>query len=231
MHIRIFRTVFVTMVTLAAILATPWSGYAHAANQAKALDQDPDTQPALVSDVAAQEAHYDAIQRMEQHLEIASDGTFQLNIKSGAEIGVDEATFAALHEGMEQTNALLRKGELQLNEVQTHTLATPATSVPSTTDEITPDACNGRTGIDWYWWGPRIFLNSCDTVSLQAALVAGDLAAAAVAISIGLTPIMAAVVIGFLVVKLVQVMDASRFGTGIWIDYNYVGGITAIQPQ
>ncbi|NOK62269.1 MAG: hypothetical protein GFH27_549331n8 [Chloroflexi bacterium AL-W] len=230
MHIRIFRTVFVTMVTLAAILATPWSGYAHAANQAKALNQDPDTQPALVSDVAAQEAHYDAIQRMEQHLEIAPDGTFRLNVKSGAEIGVDEATFTALYEGMEQTNALLRKGELQLNEVQTSTVATPATSVPSTTDEITPDACNGRTGVDWYWWGPRIFLNSCDVGSLEAAILAADTALVAAAL-IGIAQPLSSAIAIILFTKAVQIMDAARLQTGIWIDFNYVGGVTAIQPQ
>ena len=34
-------------------------------------------------------------------------------------------------------------------------------------------ACIGRTGIDWLWYGPRIYLNSCHTEAWVIALGAG----------------------------------------------------------
>ncbi|NOK62271.1 MAG: hypothetical protein GFH27_549331n10 [Chloroflexi bacterium AL-W] len=221
MHVRMFRTICVTLVTLAAILSTPW------ATHAQTPEQPHETTPSPMT-AAQQEAYYDAIQRMEQHLITLPDGTFALTVKSGAEIGVDEATFTALHEGMQQTNTMLRSGSLQRSQVQTHTSLEETLS--STTDDVTIDACIGSNGLQWFWWGARIWLDSCNARNL----------------AYGVAP---CVVLGFLfmgpaphpcdllggmiggAVAAGQIVTAEANRTGIWFDVNFVLGVTAVQPQ
>ena len=218
MHVRMFRTICATLITLAAILSTPWATHAQTSEQPDKTNPSPMT-------AAQQEAHYDAIQRMEQHLITLPDGTFALTIKSGSEIGVDEAAFTALYEGMQQTNAMLRNGSLQSSQVQSHTTQENLTDSP-TADDITIDACVGSNGVEWFWWGAQIWLDSCNARSLVVG-------------SVGVCIIMSFLPADFCNLLLMPIGNvltgpiatAERNGTGIVMDFNYTLGITRAVPQ
>lgn len=58
---------------------------------------------------------------MEQYLRAHPDGTFYLTVQRGAHIGVEEALFQELWQGMEAVNDHIRSGKFHTSKVQTRT--------------------------------------------------------------------------------------------------------------
>jgi hypothetical protein len=58
-----------------------------------------------------------ALMRFQQHVKRTEDGTFRLDVEDGKSIGVDEALFTDLKSSLEVTNGMIRRGELDTNQV------------------------------------------------------------------------------------------------------------------
>jgi hypothetical protein len=183
MRTRTYRTLLTLLLALAVAVITPLThaAQAHAAPPEPATPT-PDVQHELEAMRQQQEARDAAIQRMEQYLYVTPDGTFALKVQNGAQIGVDAALFTELSQGMQQTNAQLRVGNLQLGQVK---LDTPSLAEQRILDRVAPDeavteaACTGRNGVDYYWWGYRAFYDSCNTTRLIGLIELGGAGAGA----------------------------------------------------
>jgi hypothetical protein len=58
-----------------------------------------------------------AMQKLRPHIHPADDGTFALDVKSGEALDIDPVTFADLKRSLEQTNELIRRGEIDREAV------------------------------------------------------------------------------------------------------------------
>jgi hypothetical protein len=58
-----------------------------------------------------------AIRRFQEHLIRADDGTFRLDVEDGRNIGVDPITFADLKRSLDETNAMIRRGEIDPKQI------------------------------------------------------------------------------------------------------------------
>jgi hypothetical protein len=59
-----------------------------------------------------------AIRRFQEHLTRTDDGTFRLNIDDGRSIGIDPIVFADLKRSLDETNAMIRRGEIDPKQVE-----------------------------------------------------------------------------------------------------------------
>jgi hypothetical protein len=64
------------------------------------------------------EAYLLAIEKMNEHIERADDGTFILNVEDGSSIGInDPVVFADLRRSLDVTNKMIREGEVRPGDV------------------------------------------------------------------------------------------------------------------
>lgn len=106
-----------------------------------------------------------AVSVMEKHMRI-EDGILRLDekglsndIRTGAANEIEPEIFDDLRKDMEATNAQIRGRKLGAAEVF------PSEDVELVEQEISgrdARSCRGRSGRRWYWWGVRLYLNSCD---------------------------------------------------------------------
>lgn len=111
-----------------------------------------------------------AVSVMEKHMRIGKDGTLGLDEKgltddfeTGAAEGIESKVFDDLRKDMEATNDQIREGKLRAADVF------PSEDVGLVEQKVSArDArsCRGRSGRRWYWWGVRLYLNSCDVNKL-----------------------------------------------------------------
>jgi len=123
-----------------------------------------------------------AVSTMEKHMRIEEDGTLRLDekglsndIRTGSAEGIESEVFDDLKKDLEATNTQIRGGKLRAAEVF------PSEDVELVEQKISArDArsCRGRSGRKWYWWGVRLYLNSCD-VNKLLLVYAGYLSASA----------------------------------------------------
>jgi hypothetical protein len=65
------------------------------------------------------ERYLNAIKRFEEHLTLAPDGTFHLDVEDGKSIGVDDpVVFADLKRSLEETNTKIKRGEIDPQQVE-----------------------------------------------------------------------------------------------------------------
>ncbi len=123
-----------------------------------------------------------AVSMMEKYMRIGKDGTLGSDekgltddIETGAAEGIEPRVFDDLRKDMEATNAQIREGKLRAADVF------PSEDVELVEQKVsTRDArsCRGRSGRRWYWWGVKLYLNSCD-VNKLLLVYAGYLSVAA----------------------------------------------------
>lgn len=113
-----------------------------------------------------------AVSLMEQHMRVSKGGTLTLDdkglardIRAGAAKGIEQEVFDELKESLGSTNSQIRGGDLKVKEV-----------FPTANSEFVGDAaltsrarCRGRSGRRFYWWGVRLYLNSCNVNTLRLA--------------------------------------------------------------
>src|SRR5262245_30779829 len=121
-----------------------------------------------------------AVSEMEKHL-FVDGGALKLDIEDGDSIGIDKETFAALKFNLEETNNLLRVGELSISEVR---LSTEATIVGNRDvgGSLDLQACAGLNGVRNYWWGQRFYFDTCKTQVMVGLLTVGAGASALCAV-------------------------------------------------
>lgn len=122
-----------------------------------------------------------AVSVMERHMRV-EDGLLTLDeeglskdIGTGTADGIEPEVFHDLKRDMEATNARIRGGKLGAAEVF------PSEDVELVEQEVSgrdARSCRGRSGRRWYWWGVRLYLNSCD-VNRLLLVYAGYLSATA----------------------------------------------------
>ncbi|NOK64218.1 MAG: hypothetical protein GFH27_549323n43 [Chloroflexi bacterium AL-W] len=161
MKIRTWRMLAALLLTFLVVFVTPLSTMAqtHTASVQEEIQQaELDRQ--IEEQLKLQKEYERAIVLMEQHLNVQFDGTFTLDVPNGAAIGVDEQIFNDLYQAMQNTNASIQAGVVSPAEVSMHTFST------SIDEPTSIDACSGRTGVDFFWWGQRVYLDSCNTQAI-----------------------------------------------------------------
>lgn len=141
----------------------------------------------------------DAVQKMEPHLSLASDGTLVLNVKSGADVQVDETLFNELKQSLDHTNSLIRSGKLKVSQGPTgffltngggsNTSGGGSTGGGGTGGGGTP--CAGQNAVYYYWWGSSVQMDHCIAVQVEALLQEGAGVAALAAILTSVIPAIA----------------------------------------
>lgn len=217
---RIFPYISRLLITVCiASFAIPVT--ANAAPQAALLGS---ASQQLQQDQTKQQRFERAVQKLEKYLYVTQEGTFALRVTRGKQIGIDEDIFNALYQGMEQTNTQIRDGQLRLADVK---VSTPITALRTraivTQGAANSLSCIGRNGNDTYWWGIRFWFDTCSTGAIAAGAAPCVVLSLTYPICWALGPAAA--------IRTGQIITAASAGRGIWMDYNYVAGITAIQPQ
>ena len=163
MKIRTWRTLATLLLTFLVVLITPLSTMAqtHTVSVQEEIQQA-ELERRIEEQRQLQKEHERAVMLMEQHLKVQFDGTFTLDVPNGAAIGVDEKIFNDLYQAMQKTNANIQAGVVSPAEVSMHTSST-STDEPISIDS---DSCDGRTGVEFLWWGYRVYLDSCDTEAI-----------------------------------------------------------------
>jgi hypothetical protein len=60
-----------------------------------------------------------AMRRLNDYVTRAEDGTFQLNIQDGRQIGIDDPViFADLKRSLEETNRMIKRGEIDPRSIK-----------------------------------------------------------------------------------------------------------------
>ncbi|MEM8533457.1 MAG: hypothetical protein AAGF95_21635 [Chloroflexota bacterium] len=224
---RIIKTFVAIVLTIGTILASAPAAYA-----ATPVPSTPSSEEErqLAELQQAGEQRYQAIQRMEQYLRVHPDGTFYLTAQRGAHIGVEEALFQELQQGMEAVNDHIRAGDIQATEVQTRTPRSAI--VTDETKDAAVQGCVGSNSVTPFWWGIRIFIDSCNADQIAIAIAAGASAAGlCTAAPFPPSQVACAVIAAALIIRGGQFAIAATSGTGVQIDYNFALGITSIQPQ
>lgn len=113
---------------------------------------------------------------------------------------------------------------------------TPASVQPSFAEaqsaKSTAASCVGRSGGDKYWWGVRVFLDSCQADQLRRQLSGtGNAAGVCLVIPLPFLQLPCAIVAASTFLAAGQIEEAASAGRGVWIDWNPLGWITAVQPQ
>ena len=57
-----------------------------------------------------------AIRSFQEHLKLAEDGTFFLDVSDGRSMGIDPVVFAELTASLERTNSMIRNGEISASD-------------------------------------------------------------------------------------------------------------------
>lgn len=120
-----------------------------------------------------------AVSLMEKHMRIGANGALVLDgkgltkdIKTGLAKGIEAEIFDSLERDLEITNAQVREGELEAKDVF------PSDDVKFVGGRTSARSCRGRSGRRWFWWGFKLYLNSCD-VNKLLLVYAGYLSVAA----------------------------------------------------
>ena len=163
-------------------------------------------------------------------------------IRSGEAASIDPAVFTKLKRNLSKTNAdlrasseksfsaqssskskrsmAIRSGKLRAEDLLS-TTSEPGQQIGSKIQEETVFSaqarCPGRTGVDYYWWGKRSFLDDCETEKLVAIFRRGATAAAVTAFVPGFGTAGAAI-------ALIQgttsaEIAATNQGRGVYINY------------
>jgi hypothetical protein len=64
------------------------------------------------------ERYETAIKRFQEHVTRAEDGTFRLDVEDGVSIGIDPVVFADLKRSLEETNRMIKSGEINPKDVE-----------------------------------------------------------------------------------------------------------------
>lgn len=114
-----------------------------------------------------------AISLMEQHMRTNKDGTLALDekgltsdIRGGAAKDIEQEVFDELKESLEAVNLQIRRGELKAREVFP---SEDSAFVYNDASELSTHGCRGKSGRRIYWWGLRLYLNSCNVNTLRLA--------------------------------------------------------------
>ena len=114
-----------------------------------------------------------AISLMEQHMRTNKDGTLALNekgftsdIRRGAAKDIEQEVFDELIESLEAVNLQIHRGELKASEVFP---SEESAFAFNDTSELSTYSCRGKSGRRLYWWGLRLYLNSCNVNTLRLA--------------------------------------------------------------
>ena len=120
-----------------------------------------------------------AVSLMEKHMRIGANGDLLLDekeltkdISSGLAKGIESEIFDGLRKDLKVTNAQIHKGQLDAKVVF------PSEEVKFVGGKVSTRSCRGRSGRRWFWWGFKLYLNSCD-VNKLLLVYAGYLSIAA----------------------------------------------------
>jgi hypothetical protein len=73
----------------------------------------------VAAEQRANEAKFEkAVRQMERHVKKKPDGTFELDVKSGKDAGVDDQEFEQLRRSLERGNELVKGGKIKGAEVR-----------------------------------------------------------------------------------------------------------------
>lgn len=180
-----------------------------------------------------------AIALMEKHIKVTQNNTLSLDekglareIRSGKAASIDSDIFTNLRRNLAKTNAKLRRSR----KIEAANLLS---GEPKTIEQVDPAAqekvfsaqrrCRGRTGVDYYWWGKRSFLNNCRTNRLVRRLYAGAGAAAIMALVPGFGTAGAAFAL-FQSISAQGIAGANR-GRGVYINYIFRIAAARVRSQ
>ena len=142
-----------------------------------------DIPPAVREQLERKSRYENAIQRLERHLTVGPDGLLHLDVDRSPDIGVPGNIIDELQTGMQAVNDQVRAGAIGIEDVllsSGRSVSDPEAPRPPVVVSATPGdvpqqavACAGWTGIRWFWYGPRLYLNECHTQTLQSVLETG----------------------------------------------------------
>ena len=97
---------------------------------------------------------------------------------------------------------------------------------------VSTHTCLGRTGLDWLWYGPRIYLNSCHTTTWATAIGGGATVGAAlctlitsgtiIGIPAGVACGVLMVALGAVAVTTITATNQMGGGHGVYIQFTWL---------
>jgi hypothetical protein len=174
----IYKTILAVVISLATVTMSTLPAYATPQNQGR-IGSEKNSQAGIDETGINSESRKfkSALWSMEDHLFINNKGLLQLDVETGAAIGIDEETFSAVKAGMETTNTLLQSGEITLDQIALDD-GEPLMPISGKGQDgffAASAACAGRSGYSFSWWHLRltIYLNECRTQELISLLQNG----------------------------------------------------------
>jgi hypothetical protein len=179
-----------------------------------------------------------AVALMEKHMRVTSGNTLLLDeqglaadIDAGRAKDVEPRVFTALKRELAETNETLKYSR----GFGRSSAKVDARDLFPTDNEFDGNAsgsvtmlsrCAGRSGVDYFWWGKRLYLDTCETRSLVGRLSAGAGAAAIIAVLPGGQPAaVAATIIGL------GAGAVSRANRGRGVKINYLARIVGARVR
>ncbi len=165
-----------------------------------------------------------AARRFEKHLFVGQDGLLYVNAQTGAEIGISETWYQVFETAMEETNRQLRGGALDVTDVRlvdgTHNVfGRQVVSRFRTNNHV---ECVGRSGLEYTWMGPRLYLNDCQTHLLVKGLYSGaTLGLLCVQLGITSIPCGALSAVAAVGASTIDLIDEMGEHHGVYIQYTW----------
>jgi hypothetical protein len=118
-----------------------------------------------------------AIRQVEKHVQ-KKGGRLTLEAKDAKAVDVDPVLFDDLKRALDNTNEQVKSGKLKLDEVL---LKTPDLTSRGDRPSGVDVAAVNHSGIQYFWWGYRVFLDHTETDGIAAILQQGAAAGAVLA--------------------------------------------------
>ncbi len=225
MKTRKLISLFLCLSLMLALCINP----AYAANSASSNER---TNP-----IQQQNEFNKAVDVLQKYLKLNADGTILLDAPNKIIKKIDKNTFAGIQAGIEQTNEMIKSGELScdkdfnLSVTQKYkddvVAASPNATVKVSTNSIAiTNSAGGVTKINWYWWGFYLFLNH----QLTQNVANGSAWAGSIMAIFGATKAWIGRIVCASLATLTLVLKSYDNGNGVYLKYNYavVGGLPSV---
>lgn len=202
-------------------------------NAVSSSDQQP-SEDRFRENLENKQAYEEAMIIMEQYLIVGDEGLLHLSMNIRQE-EINPDVFNLLRNQIQETNKLIRAGELSLDEIVLVSTGRNVLGAELTLSEYSSSKvshCAGWTGIIYTAWGPRYYFNECHTQAIQGMLWAGTggtAICAAIAAYLGAAPVALicalAAGLGSIGAGAIQAVDGLGGNQGIYFQMSWTSQI------
>ncbi|WP_017548312.1 hypothetical protein [Salinicoccus carnicancri] len=180
----------------------------------------------------------ETISIVDPHISV-ENGEFVIHEKNNLENKISTEKLEEVETSIEEMNSVIKEAE-QVN-YKTDSIESFAGSPSASSDQVTTfavtAASNGKSGVEYHWWGYKVFFDNNQAIQIRNALGAGVTAsgmANRLAPMFSVPQVAVKAISGALVAGgsgLVALIESNNNGNGIWIRVTGYAVYTGIGPQ